>query len=85
MTTQRVEPVDERTPAAVIEDLTFLADHNVGAHEAARRTGFTCVKSLDKWLRRHGQVDLTNRLARQDYWPVSGAGPRRHIPLGRAS
>lgn len=51
---------------AVLEDLTFLADHGVGADEAAHRTGFSSAKSLDKYLRRLGRGDLAVRLAHQN-------------------
>jgi hypothetical protein len=51
---------------AVLEDLTWLADHGVGATEAARRTGFASKESLDTWMRRHTAVELLNRLTRQD-------------------
>jgi hypothetical protein len=73
------QPVEERTPVAVIEDLAFLADHGVGATEAARRTGFSCVKTLDKWLRRHDQVPLLNQLTRQNYAALTTNGPTRHL------
>ena len=47
---------------AMLEDLTFLADTNVGLADAAARTGFTSRSNLDKWLRNHGQHELLNRL-----------------------
>lgn len=75
-------PKDD-TPAALIEDLEFLADVGVGASEAARRTGFTNAKSLDTYLRRRNRVDLMQRLAAQDYQPMTNRGPTRN--LGRAS
>lgn len=77
------QPVEDRTPAAVIEDLAFLATNQVGATEAARRTGFASVKSLDKWLRRHGQVPLLNQLTRQDYAALRNNGPTRHLRTAR--
>lgn len=54
------------TPDHLLEDLTFLATHGVGASEAARRTGMGTAKNLDKWLRRHHQPALANRLHRQE-------------------
>lgn len=75
MTTQPVE----RTPAAVIEDLQFLADHGAGATEAAHRTGYASAKSLDKFLRRHDQVPLVNQLTRQEPLPIGHHGPTRHL------
>lgn len=47
--------------AAVIEDLTFLADNRVPLDDAARRTGFTGGEALDRWLRRHGHDELLHR------------------------
>jgi len=56
--------------AAVIEDLTFLAASGVGATEAAHRTGFGTPRNLDKYLRRHHQAPLLNRLTAQDPLPM---------------
>jgi hypothetical protein len=68
---------DDRAQA-LLEDLTFLAQTGAGASEAARRTGFNHVKTLDKYLRRHGRGDLMQRLVAQDYWPI-GHPPTRGI------
>lgn len=68
--------------AALIEDLTFLAGHGVGATEAAARTGFTSAKALDKYLRRHQQPTLTNQLFHQDPLPT---GHRQATRFRRAS
>ncbi len=54
-------PVDH-----ILEDLTFLAEHHVGANEAAHRTGFRSVEALEKWLDRHQQRDLWHQLRRHD-------------------
>ncbi|CAI9417241.1 hypothetical protein [Nocardioides sp. T2.26MG-1] len=59
----------------LLEDLEFLAAHGVGASEAARRTGMRTAKNLDKWLRRHGQPELANRLHRQE--PLALVPPRK--------
>lgn len=64
---------------AIIEDLTFLADHGVGATEAARRCGMTGSDALDRYLRRWGQVPLLNRLTFQDWLPVGHKGPQRSL------
>ena len=47
---------------AALEDLTFLADTNVGLAQAADRTGFPSRSALDKWLRNNGELELLNRL-----------------------
>lgn len=52
--------------AEILEDLTFLADHHVGAHEAARRTGFTSYDALEKWCDRKGHRALHARLRAND-------------------
>lgn len=65
--------------AAVLEDLQFMADHGVGATEAATRTGYRSAKSLDRFIRRHGRHDLARRLARQDPIDLGGRGPTRHL------
>lgn len=55
-----------RDVAATLEDLTFLADHGVGASDAATRCGFHDRKHLDKWLRRHNQHALLAQLLHHD-------------------
>jgi len=78
VTIQQQAPRHDDHPAT-IEDLTFLATHGVGASEAAHRTGFTCAKTLDKYLRRQGRSDLANQLARQEPLPIGTQGPTRHL------
>lgn len=63
----------QRDRGALVEDLTFLADHGVGITEAARRVGMG-AKTLDKYLRRgdSDQVTLLNRLTAADPTPIRG-------------
>lgn len=63
--------------AAVLEDLTFLATAGVGVSEAAARTGFGTAHNLDRYLRRHAQVPLLNRLTAQDPIPIGHPGLRK--------
>lgn len=55
-----------RDPDAVIEDLEFLDSTNVGAKEAAQRTGFGSPHAMEKWLGRHGRNDLWRRMKGRD-------------------
>lgn len=55
-----------RPVADVIEDLEFLDSTGVGATEAARRTDFPSAHAMEKWLERHGRVDLWLSLKRRD-------------------
>lgn len=49
-----------------LEDLTFLASTGASLTEAAHRAGFASREALDKWLRRHKQVELLTRLLNQE-------------------
>lgn len=66
----------EARAAILLEDLTFLAQHGVGATEAARRTGLHTAKNLDKYLRRLGHHQLANQLHRQEPLPLGHPGSR---------
>lgn len=61
-----------REPADVIEDLEFLDSTQVGATDAAKRTGFPNAHAMEKWLDRHDQHALWLRFKGRD--PV-GAHP----------
>jgi hypothetical protein len=74
-----VTPANARDVDATIEDLTWLADHHVGAHEAARRTGFPSYDALEKWLRERHRADVTARLRAHD--PIA-LGHHRRDPYG---
>lgn len=51
---------------STIEDLTFLADTNVGLEQAAHRVGFPSREAAEKWLRKHAQLDLLHQLVNQE-------------------
>lgn len=50
---------------AMLEDLTFFADNGAGLDEAAWRLGMK-ADTLDRALRRHGQLELLARLRSAD-------------------
>jgi hypothetical protein len=79
MPTQPPAAANARDVDATIEDLTWLADHHVGAHEAARRAGFPTYDALEKWLRRWDRYDLMARLRAHDPIPL---GRFRRDPYG---
>jgi hypothetical protein len=58
--------VNARDLDSTLEDLTFLADVNVGLEEAAHRVGFPSREAAEKWLRKHTQLDLLRRLSDQE-------------------
>jgi hypothetical protein len=63
--TTKVERLELRRQS-IVEDATFLAQHGVGATEAARRLGFTNVNALDKYLHRARQYKVFLRLVHNE-------------------
>lgn len=63
----------------LMEDLEFLDSTQVGATDAAKRTGFPTPHALEKWLERHDRYDLWLRMKHRDPVGAHEKTARRHM------